>query len=95
MVATPGYRQGRRRTGISGEREQATARPVGRQVESRQIGIRSLVAIAGHVGVDQAGVPLHDILVRQVQFLARRVRSIDDQHVRPFHQALEYFRGAG
>ena len=74
---------------IARQREQATSRPVGRDVKSRKIGVRALFAVAGQVGVNQTGIPLRNIVILQLQFLTRRMRSVDDQHVRPLDQALQ------
>ena len=71
------------------QREQASSRPVRRYVKSRKIGIRALFAVAGQVSVNQAGIPLCNIVILQLQFLARLMWSVDDQNIRPLYQTLQ------
>src|SRR5438874_1665270 len=83
-IASPGEWPGRRCARIAQERKQTSPRPVGREVESGKSRIRSRVAVAGDVGVDQARIELRDMVIVELEFLARRMRSVDDEHVRPF-----------
>ena len=76
-------------TGIARQRQQTSSRPVGRDVESRKIRVRALFAVAGQVSVNQTWIPLRNILILQLEFLARPMRSVDDEHVGPFDQALQ------
>src|SRR5262249_20109616 len=57
--------------------------------------IRALFTVAGEVTINQAGIPLRNILVFQPQLLARVMRRIDDEHVRPFHQSFKNFSCVG
>ena len=89
IVAAAGHRPGRRRAGIARHRQQAAARPVGRDVEAREIGVRALFAEARDIRIDQTRIPLHDIVVFELQLLACGMRRVDDEHVGPFDQPLE------
>ena len=95
VIAAACDRQGRRSAGIARQRQQAAAGPVGRDVESRQVGVRSLFAVAGEVGVDQPGIPRRDVLVFELEALARGMRRVDDHDVGPFDQPLENLHRVG
>src|SRR5262252_221427 len=89
VVSAAADRPGRRRAGIARHRQQATARPVRREIEARQSGIGTLFAEARKIRVDQPRIPLHDVGVFELQFLARRVRRVDHEHVRPLAEFLK------
>ena len=89
VISTPRDGQRRRGAGVARQSQEAAPRPVRGDVESGQIGVRPLVAVARHVGVDQAGIPGCDVLVLEAEALSGRMRRIDDQHVRPPDQPLE------
>src|SRR5881227_1548401 len=72
-------------------RSQAASRPESSDVESWKGSIRSRVAVAGDVGVNQARIELRDRVIVELEFLARRMRRVDDEHVRPLGQALDNF----
>ena len=57
-------------------------------------GVRPLFAEAGEIRIDQTRIPLRNIVIFELQFLARRMRRVDDQHVGPFDQPLENLLGA-
>ena len=89
IVTAAAHRPGRRHAGIARHRQQAAACPVRRDVEARQIGVRPLFAEAREVRIDQARVPLRDIFVFELQFLARGVRRVDDEYVGPLDELLQ------
>src|SRR5207245_2626461 len=66
-------------------------RPVGREVESGKSRVRSGVAVAGDVGVNQPRIELRDMVIVELEFLARGMWRVDDEHVRPLGQALDNF----
>src|SRR5207244_11065823 len=66
-------------------------RPVGREVESGKSRVRSSVAVAGDVGVNQPRIELRDMVIVELEFLAGGMRRVDDEHVRPLGQALDNF----
>ena len=88
MVAAACHRQRRRGTRISRQRQQAASRPIGRDVESRKLRVRPVVAVAGDVRIDQPRIPLRDIVIAELQFLASGMRRVDDQNVGPLDQPL-------
>ena len=94
IVAAPGHRPGRRCAGIARHRQQAAARPVRRDVEARELGVRPLLAEARDIRIDQARIPLHDVVIFELQSLARGMRGVDDEHVGPFDELLEHLLGA-
>src|SRR2546425_2711270 len=89
MIAAARDRQRRRRARIARQGEQSAAGPVGRDVESRKLGIGPLVAVTGEVAVDETRIPLHHVLIGQLQSLACWMGGVDDQHVCPLDQSLE------
>ena len=89
IVTAAAHRPGRRRAGIARHRQQAAACPVRCDVEARQIGIRPVLAEAGEVGIDQTRVPTRDVIIFEVQLLARMVRRVDDEHVGPVDELDE------
>src|SRR5262249_29735989 len=64
-------------------------------IESRQFGVRALFAIASQVAINQAGIPLRNILIFQLQLLARVMWCVDDEHVGPLHESFENFSRVG
>src|SRR6516225_3280886 len=82
------------RAGIACHRQQATAGPVCCEIEARQSGIGPLLAEAGEIRVDQPRIPLRDVGVFELQFLARRVRRVGHEHVGPLDELLENLLGA-
>src|SRR5882724_7007009 len=68
---------------------QTTSRPEGREIESRKSGVRTFLAEAGKIGIDQTRIPLRDIVIFELQFLARGMRCVNDEHVGPLGQPLE------
>ena len=89
IVAAAGDRPGRRRAGVARQRQQTGACPVRRNVEARQLSIRSLLAEARDVCVNQARVPPHHVVIFELQSLACRMRRIDDEYVGPFDELFE------
>src|SRR6202040_2703821 len=67
IVTTTGHWPGRRRAGVARHRQQSAACPVRRDVEAREIRVRSLVTETRDVGVDQPWIPLHHILIFELQ----------------------------
>src|SRR6266704_538035 len=90
-IARPGEWPGRRCARIAQERKQTGPRPVGREVESWKSRVRSRVAVAGDVGVNQPRIELRDMIIVELEFLARGMWRVDDEHVRPLGQALDNF----
>src|SRR6266704_1586502 len=90
-IAGPGEWPGRRCARIAQERKQTGPRPVGREVESGKSRVRSRVAVAGDVGVNQPRIELCDMVIVELEFLARGMWRVDDEHVRPLGQALDNF----
>src|SRR6476646_8761498 len=90
-IARPGEWPGRRCARIVQERKQTGPRPVGREVESGKSRVRSRVAVAGDVGVNQPRIELRDLVIVELEFFARGMRRVDDEHVRPLGQALDNF----
>src|SRR5580692_8589007 len=75
--------------GVARQRQQAGACPVRRDVEARQLSIRSLLAKAGDVCVDEARVPPNHVVIFELQSLACGMRRIDDEYVGPFDELFE------
>ena len=88
VVAAPGHRPGRRLAGVARHGQQATSRPIGSDVEPGQIGVGTLFAEAREIRINQTRIPLHDITIFELQFLARWMGRVDDQHVGPLDQPL-------
>jgi hypothetical protein len=57
--------------------------------------IRTFLAEAGDIGVDQPGIEGGQSVVFQAQLLARPRREVGHQHIGPPHQTLEHGPGAG
>src|SRR5712675_1777749 len=93
MIAAGHHGRCGRRPRIACLRQQAAARPVGRYIEAWKVGVRAVVAEARDVSVDQPGVPLHDVLVSELEPLARWMWRVDDEDVGPLDQPFEYFCG--
>lgn len=87
--------RGRRNVPLACEVHQAAARPVRRHVEAGQMRVRTFLAEAGDVGVDQPGIEGGQYVVFQAQLLARPRREVRHQHIGPPHQTLEHGPGAG
>jgi len=83
MISAARHRQRRRSTSIAESATITTSGPIRRDIESWKIGIRPHIAIAGHVGIDQARIPGRDIFVRQLQPLACGEWSVYDQDIGP------------
>ena len=83
IVAAASHRPGRWRARIARHRQQAAARPVGRDIEAREIGVRPVLAEAGDICIDQARIPLRHVVIFELQFFARGMRGIDDKARRP------------
>src|SRR6185369_12500963 len=63
VITAAAHRPGRWIPGITRQRKQAAARPVGSDIEAGQIGIRPFVAETCEVSIYEPRVPLRDILV--------------------------------
>ncbi len=94
VVTATGDRPGGRRAGIARHRQEAAACPVGGDVEARELRIGPLVTETRDVRIDQAWVPLHDVVVFELQPLARGMGRVDDEHVGPFDELLKNLLGA-
>ena len=92
VVSTARRRESRRGARIPGQRQQAGSGPVSCDVESWKAGVGSLFAVTSQVRINQPGIPLRDILVLQLQLLTRRMRRVDDQHVRPLDEPFQNLR---
>lgn len=95
VVARSERVHGRRHVPLTCEVHQAAARPVRRHVEVGQMRVRTFLAEAGDIGVDQPGIEGDQSVVFQTQLLARMRREVGHQHIGPPHQTLEYGPGAG
>src|SRR3984885_5724237 len=86
LVAASRHWPGRRLASVAGHGQQAASRPIGRDVESWQIGVGAVFAEAGEIRIDQTRIPLHDITIFELQSLARGMRGVDDEHVGPLDE---------
>ena len=89
LVALRRQREGGRAAGVGERIEQARAREECRRVEARLLGVRSLLAVAGHRGIDQARVERRHVGVAHLQSLAHLERKIHHHHVGGLHQTIE------
>ena len=87
MVAAACDGQCRWSTRISRQGQQAASRPIGRDIESRKLCVRPVIAIAGNVRIDQTRIPRRDIIITELEFFASGMRRVDDQNVRPLRPA--------
>src|SRR5229473_6959774 len=89
MISASRYRKRGRSAGIARQGQQPASSPERSDVKSWKVGVRTVIAVAGEVSVNQPGIPVREILVRQLEPLAYRMWKVDDQHVSPLDQPFE------
>ena len=91
VISTARWGKRGRSTRIARQGQQTAARPVGSDIKSRKICVRTIIAITRDIGIDQAGIPGRDIFIHELETLAHRWREVDDQHVCPLDEPLKNF----
>ena len=86
MISAGGNGKRGRRAGIPSHRQQTASCPVRGDIKARQISIRTDVAIAGNVGVNQAGIPRRNVLISDLKALPNWIWEIDNEYVRPLDE---------